>query len=133
VYTPELVVGGRVGMVGSNTQRVVRAIANAPHQIAVSAHATWSKTSVTVEAKAPEGADVFVAIWQDGTRTKVPAGENAGRMLAGDRVVRRLEHIAAPGTSATREIRIDPAWCKVGAVAFAQKPDRSIIGATILR
>jgi hypothetical protein len=133
VYTPELVVGGRAGMVGSNAQRVVRAIADAPHQIPIAASATWSKTSVTVEAKAPAGADVFVAIWQDATRTKVPNGENAGKTLAGDRVVRRLEHVASAGTSGRQVIRIVPAWGTVGAVAFAQKPDRSIVGATLLR
>ncbi|HEY5951327.1 MAG TPA: DUF1223 domain-containing protein [Kofleriaceae bacterium] len=132
VYTPELVVGGRVGLVGSNAARATQAIAAAPRQIKIAATARWAKDSVTIEAKAPANADVFVAIWQDGTKTRVPRGENAGTMLAGDRVVRRLEHVAAAGKTATKRITIDPTWGAVGAIAFAQKSDRSIIGSALL-
>jgi hypothetical protein len=45
--------------------------------------------------------------------------------------VRRQLHAAA-GTSATRTIKLDPAWGRVGAVAFAQKSDRSIVGSALL-
>ncbi len=133
VYTPELVVGGRAGMVGSNVPRVLRAIADAPRQLPITAHATWRPRALTVTATAPAGADVFVAIWQDGTRTKIAHGENAGETLAGDRVVRRLERITAAGTTATRDIAIDPAWGTLGALVFAQRSDRTIVGATLLR
>jgi hypothetical protein len=132
VYTPELVVGGRTGLVGSNSLAATRAIAAAPAQIKISASATWKADSITVTAKAPAGADVVVAIWQDNTKTKIPRGENAGSTLAGDRVVRRLELVAAAGTSATKTIAIDPKWGTVGAIAFAQKTDRSIIGSALL-
>ena len=132
VYTPELVVAGRVGIVGSNTQRALREIAAAPRQIALAARATWDKTSITVEVEAPHDADVLVAIWQDRTKTKVPRGENAGETLAGDRVVRRLERVATAGKRGTKTIVIDPSWGAVGAVAFAQRSDRSIIGAALL-
>jgi hypothetical protein len=132
VYTPELVVGGRVGLGGSNASRAAQAIAKAPRQLAIDARATWGKDRVTIEVKAPDGADVLVAIWQDGTKTAVPRGENAGVTLRGDRVVRRLERVAVAGKTGTKTIAIDPAWGPIGAVAFAQKPDRSIIGATLL-
>lgn len=133
VYTPQLVVGGRTGVVGSRTARVMSAIADAPKQVAITAKGTWTRTTLTVTASAPADADVFVAVWQDGTRTKVPRGENAGTTLVGDRVVRRLERVAVAGTAGTTTISIDPGWGTVGAVAFAQKRDRTIIGATRLR
>jgi hypothetical protein len=132
VYTPELVVGGRVGLVGSNTIGAVQAIAAAPAQRPIAATATWAPSSVTVDAKAPANADVFVAVWQDGTRTNVRRGENAGATLAGDRVVRRLERVARAGATGSIKIAIDPAWGTVGAVAFAQNSERAIVGATLL-
>lgn len=133
VYTPELVVGGAAGMVGSHATRVAKAIAAAPRQQRIAATATWQARALTIEVTAPADADVYVAIWQDGTRTKVPRGENAGETLAADRVVRKLERVASAGTTQRRTIQLDPSWgTSVGAVAFAQRPDRTIIGATVL-
>lgn len=132
VYTPELVVAGGAGMVGSQELGVKAAILTAPKQQPVAAKATWGATTLTVEATAPAGADVFVAVWEDGTRTAVPRGENAGETLISDRVVRRLEHVASAGTTGTRTIQLGP-WTAGGAVAFAQRQDRRITGATLLR
>jgi hypothetical protein len=132
VYTPELVVGGRTGLVGSNAARAAQAIAAAPRQQKLAATATWDAKSLTVEVKAPDGADVFVAIWQDGTKTSVRRGENAGTTLKGDRVVRRLERVATAGKTGKQTIAIDPKWGPVGAIAFAQKPVRAIIGSALL-
>lgn len=134
VYTPELVIGGRTGMVGSHSLRVSQAIAAAPRQQRIAATGTWTSSALTVEATAPAGANVFVAIWQDGTKTKIPRGENAGETLAADRVVRKLVLVAAAGKTEKRTIKLDPGWKghPLGAVAFAQKPDRAIIGAALL-
>jgi hypothetical protein len=131
VYTPELVVAGGEGMVGSQEQRVATAIAAAPAQRAITATAKWEPTRLTVTATAPGDADVFVAIWQDATQTAIARGENAGQTLTGDRVVRRLEHVAGPGQTAALALPLDPSW-QVGAVAFAQRGDRRIVGATVL-
>ena len=130
VYTPELVVAGGAGMVGSQALGVARAIGAAPHQQKLAAKATWTKTSVTVEATPVAGAEIWVAIWEDGTETKVPRGENAGETLRGDRVVRALARVSA--RTGTLTLALDPAWRSVGAVAFAQQADRKIIGATLL-
>jgi hypothetical protein len=132
VYTPELVVGGGVGVLGSSAARVAQAIASAPRQVAVDASAQWQPARVQVRATAPADADVWVAVWEDGTRTKVPRGENAGETLAGERVVHKLERVATAGHAGTIEIALDGAWKAGGAVAFAQRADRKIIGATLL-
>jgi hypothetical protein len=132
VYTPELVVAGGTAMVGSQATRVASAIASAPKQQPVAAKATWGKATLTVEATAPADADVLVAVWEDGTHTKVPRGENAGSTLIGERVVRRLELVAEAGKTGTRTIQLGP-WSAGGAVAFAQRKDRRIVGATLLR
>ncbi len=131
-YTPELVVAGGVGVLGSNTAAISRAIADAPPQHAVSAKATWQPAHVTIEATAPADADVWAAIYEDGTRTSVPRGENAGETLASDRVVRSLVKVAAAGQTHVAEIALDPTWRSAGAVAFAQRADHRIVGATLL-
>jgi hypothetical protein len=132
VYTPELVVGGSVGMVGSDSSRAKKAILAAPTQQKLTASASWSKSSLTIEATAPADADVLVAIYQDGTSTKVPRGENSGATLAGDRVVRRLERVAAAGKAGKLTLPLDDRWGAVGAVAFAQRKDRTIVGSAQL-
>jgi len=132
VYTPELVVGGRTGMVGSYYFAVAEAIGSAPKPTKLTATATWSQSELTVEATAPSGAPVYVAIWQDGTKTKVPRGENAGETLAGDRVVRSLVLVANAGKTAKKTIKLDSSWQAAGAVAFAQQPDRKIVASVLL-
>jgi hypothetical protein len=132
VYTPELVVAGGAGVVGSHALDVSRAIAAAPHQLAIDAKAKWSETRVEVTASAPTGADVWVALWEDDTHTRVTAGENSGETLGSDRVVRRLERVARAGHTGVVAIPLDRAWRATGAVAFAQRDDRRIVGATIL-
>jgi hypothetical protein len=132
VYTPELVIGGGVGVVGSQTSRVASAIAAAPAQVPIAATAAWTATSVTVEATAPADADVLVAIWEDAPRTKVTRGENSGATLVADRVVRELRKVASAGHTAKLAIPLATGWSPGGAVAFAQRIDRRIVGARVL-
>jgi len=131
VYTPELVVGGAAGLVGSQEAAITRAIAGAARPAALPASATWGKSSVKVTATAPADADVFVAVWQDSTQTKVERGENAGESLVSDHVVRRFERVATAGHAGSIEVAIDPSW-KTGAVAFAQRPDKRIVASALL-
>jgi hypothetical protein len=132
VYTPELVVGGGAGVVGSQTSAVSKAVAAAPPQQPVTATATWHDGAIEVTATAPADADVVVAVWERHTSTAVPRGENAGETLPSDHVVRRLDRVAAAGTTATITVKVDAAWHDVGAVAFAQRRDMRITGATLL-
>lgn len=129
VYTPEMVVAGRVGFVGSDALRAAKAIAAAPAQKKLTVTATWTKSQVMLDGSAPSDAALIVAIFQDGTRTKVPRGENAGEVLTGDRVVRKLVRLAAPGKSGKQTITVDAAWS--GAVVFAQRADSAIVGSAL--
>ncbi len=132
VYTPELVVAGGAGMVGSQAGAVERAIADAPPQATVTASARWSPTAVVVSATAPADADVVVAVFERERSTAVPRGENGGETLDDVHVVRRLDRVAAAGTTGAVTVSLDPAWNDVGAVAFAQRRDLRITGATRL-
>jgi hypothetical protein len=132
VYTPELVVGGASGVIGSNLAAVTQAVERAGHPAVLAATATWGKDAVTVTTTAPGDAEVWIAVWEDGTTTRVTRGENTGETLRGDRVVRRLERLAAAGQTATAAIKLGPAWRAGGAVAFAQRADRRIVASALL-
>ena len=131
VYTPELVVGGGAGVIGSNLAAVTQAVQRAAHPALLAATASWTSDLVTITTTAPRDADVWVAVWEDGTTTRVARGENAGETLNSDRVVRRLERVAAAGQKATLSIKLGP-WHAGGAVAFAQRSDRRIVASTLL-
>ena len=133
VYTPQLVVGGRAGMVGSNAVSVTSAIARAERPALLPATATWKEGAVEITATAPADADVLVALWEDGTKTAVPRGENAGETLRADRVVRTLGRVAKAGEKGTITVKIAPGWKIGGAVAFAQRADKAIIASALLR
>jgi hypothetical protein len=133
IYTPELVVGGTKGMVGSNALAVTTAIAAAPRPSLLPTRSVWSATQLEVMVTAPPDADVWVALWEDATKTKVLRGENAGETLVHDRVVRHLERVAIAGKKGTTTIKLDPTWRTIGAVAFAQRTDRTITSSAFLR
>jgi hypothetical protein len=132
VYTPELVVGGAAGVVGSNQVAVMAAIQRAARPALLPATATWARDVVTITTTAPAGAEVWVAVWEDGAPNKVARGENSGETMRGDRVVRRLERVALAGTQASATIKLDPAWRVGGAVAFAHGADRRIVASALL-
>ena len=132
VYTPELVIGGEVGVVGSQSSRVADAIAAAAKQRAITATATWSVMNVVIDTTAPDDADVWVAIWEDAPRTKVTRGENAGETLIAERVVRKLERVATKGHTGAVTVPLSTAWTATGAIVFAQRTDRRIVGARVL-
>lgn len=132
IYTPEIVVGGAAGMVGSQTQKVAAAIEAAPRPALLAATATWGKDHLEVTATAPADAEVLIAVWEDAKTIAIPRGENAGTKLTNHRIVRRLERVAAAGKRGTSRIAIDPSWKASGAVVFAQRPDKRIVATALL-
>jgi hypothetical protein len=133
VYTPQAVVAGAADALGSDRDAIAKAVAATPVQVAIDAKAARASGALHVTATAPAGADVWVAVWEDGLGTDVRRGENAGAHLADDHVVRALVKVAAAGASGSLDVPLDPSWKRMGAVAFAQRPgDLAIVGATVL-
>ena len=133
VYTPQAVIAGTIDALGSDRGAVGRAVSAAPVQAAIDAKATRASHALHVTAVAPDDANVWVAVWEDGLATDVPRGENAGAHLADDRIVRALVQVASSGKRGAIDVPIDPSWKRIGAVAFAQRPgDLAIVGATVL-
>jgi hypothetical protein len=132
VYTPQLVIGGRGHVVGSNLPAIRAAIASAPAPARLAASVRWQDGRALVTATAPAGADAWVAIYEDGLASTIERGENAGRTLEHEHVVRRFERVAPAGTTATLDVALAPGWRKLGAVALAQGKDRAIVGSRLL-
>lgn len=148
VYTPQLVINGSRGMVGSN-ESAVRSAVNAALSTEPSAHLELvamrgSDGTIGIDVKAlqstSEPLDIWVAIVEDGLETNVARGENGGRTLKNDNVVRELRRTSTlePHGHDTSHIEIKPQreWKleKLELVAFAQNRATSrIVGAAATR
>ena len=151
IYTPQVVVDGRVGLVGSRGAEVRAAIRDArdrprvPVRIEVAGHPN-SRVVEVAAAIGPERAGVsaealgvWLAITESGLMTDVRAGENRFRRLRHTGVVRHLERIdtllpgaVRDGSPARARLRLDPGWTRgrLHAVVFLQEREsRRIVGA----
>ncbi|MEM9553926.1 MAG: DUF1223 domain-containing protein [Acidobacteriota bacterium] len=114
VYTPQLVVDGRAHAVGSDRDGVLGLIERAARrprlvdvELALRPAAGAVEVTVTaaVDDAAPRPLMLLGALIEDGRVTEVARGENRGRTLRDDRVVRSLETLArldAPGVTTRR-------------------------------
>jgi hypothetical protein len=93
LYTPQMVIGGRIDLVGSNRSRVLRAID------LLAAHGQ-SGPAITLEngkiglAGGDHGdATIWLVAFDDAHDVRIPRGENAGRTLRYHHVVRSIEQL----------------------------------------
>ncbi|GAB3672976.1 DUF1223 domain-containing protein [Salinisphaera aquimarina] len=147
IYTPQLIIDGRRSTVGTWENDVHAAIrdlatqANRP--VSIGFEPTQEQMlAVQIDfARAPEDdlSQIWVALVQDNVVAKVDAGENGGRTLHEDGLVRTLIQARASGSDATQATHyrasltlpsgVDRADLAV--VAFAQRADNhAIVGAT---
>jgi hypothetical protein len=154
VYTPELVVDGHIGFVGSHETEARRAIAAAQSQPAANIQLEPAKSEkrdhpsfkVTIASmqnpQAGDTVEVWLAITERGLHSAVTRGENAGEDLHHAPVVRWLHKVGAvdrnapPAFSSQVEAKLDSNWNRANlrAVAFVQeKRTRHILGAATVR
>ncbi len=140
-YTPQMVVNGRVEFVGSNMWRA--------RGVLTKAMQTPAKANVTLKLKpgkksdafiaeysvtgAPADALVHIALVERGLVSKVSKGENAGRTLRHENVVRvfRTLPVGAQGTGET-ELKIPSGLVRknLAVIAYVQEPQTlTILGA----
>jgi hypothetical protein len=148
-YTPQAVIDGSLEMVGSREDKVRAAIASDATKpsaaVAVRLAPEAARVRVEVDVDRPEALrrkklDLMVAIYETGLSTAVERGENGGRTLRDDVVVRALTRAArisaGPGQArATAEIALDKGWNRggLGVAAFLQDPwSLEICGATAM-
>jgi hypothetical protein len=132
-YTPELVIDGRTGVVGSDTNAVKAAITSALAMKKTTLDildASRHTGSVTLRVATPAlqngNAHLYVAIAMDHATTHVLRGENEGRTLSHVAVVRNLTDAGklSPGNAATRDLTVplieDGAASGLRVVVFVQ-------------
>lgn len=150
-YTPQAVVNGAVELLGSDRESLAAAVATAARRpsgrlvLEIDPPAGKAKAlSLAVRVELPPELrdrrhDLMVALVETGLVTPVKRGENGGRTLENDNVVRtlkratRLEPGAAGDGRYTAELRLVSGWdrSRLAVVAFLQDPKTlEIRGAT---
>ena len=143
-YTPEGVVDGRIGFVGSNGHDAQAAFLEALKQpkatVVLRATGEGAGVNLSVDVSNIPGvkdADVILAITETGLQSNVKSGENAGRLLKHTGVVRRMTVLGkAKGDafSTQTSILIPKDWKRenLRAVVFVQdRKTRHILGAAV--
>lgn len=154
-YTPQMVVDGVSQFVGSdarNASLAIRKAASSPKmavEIRADAAGRNGTQNFAVSIKKLAGetpgdvAEVWLAITEDGLRSSVNRGENAGHLLAHVATLRSLHKIGvAEGNGATAaftgnsRVKLDSRWNRenLAVVLFVQeRRSRKIIGAASIR
>lgn len=151
IYTPQLVVDGRLEVVGGDRHAVQQALRAAAHHDKAAVLVTVSapdqgRMGVEVAIDVPPhqthaAADVLVAVTEDDLVTRVQRGENGGRTLSHTAVVRSLTtvgRLAADARTATvaAVIPVAAQWqmSNLRIVALVQEQaSRRIVGAGATR
>jgi hypothetical protein len=90
-YTPQAIVNGERQMVGSDRRALTDAIARASRE---RRDASVTLDNGVARGSAPRALDLFAVVVKSGATTAVKSGENSGRTLRNDAVVRELKRIA---------------------------------------
>ena len=136
-YTPQMVVNGKVQLVGSDGKALLQAIGDVQQQAAtvkiVSAKIEGGDVimNVSVAGELPKhGADLFAVMAQDETTMNVTAGENKGRTLVNAAVARTFQKAARIKSTGEIAVRIPlPGDLKATPesrrhlIVWAQEPD----------
>ncbi|CAO1941599.1 unnamed protein product [Urochloa humidicola] len=141
LFTPQVVVQGRAHCVGTDQDALAQAARDAPRYPAPAMKVTFQRPNPTTlqasftgtlrnRVEGAGGASVVAALYESGLVTDCGRGENKGKSLLNDHVVRRMEKVAAvrEGASAKKAVSGTvqfPLWdgfraTKCGVVLFVQ-------------
>jgi hypothetical protein len=123
LYTPERILDGREFR--GDLAEAAKRINLEPARAKITLTSDGSTATARLETQL-QGVRLFVAAWESGLEVDVPRGENAGKKLRHDFVVRRLVE------SSAKELEMALPASVHGVVAFAQAPDGSILQAVAL-
>lgn len=150
IYTPEVVVQGRVHCIGSNEESVSGLIKDAPRFPALDLRVSFSRPSpldlevslsISFKLKVEGNVDVMVAIFENGQVTDCAKGENRGRVLTNDSIVRGLEKACTLQNGQSKKVQGQVSlklWegfskAKCGMAVFLQNPSSmEVYGAQLL-
>ncbi|CAL5072149.1 unnamed protein product [Urochloa decumbens] len=148
LFTPQVVVQGRAHCVGTDQDALAKAVRDAPRYPVPAMKVTFQRPNpTTLQASFTgtlrsrvegSGASVVAALYESGLVTDCGRGENKGKSLLNDHVVRRMEKVAAvrEGASAKKAVSGTvqfPLWdgfraAKCGVVLFVQNAALQVLG-----
>jgi hypothetical protein len=142
-YTPQMVIDGRFEAVGNDPGLVEREISRAA-RLAKTATVTLSWTGgnavqVAVEGAGGEPSAVLLAVTEDSLTSSVARGENGGRTLRHNAVVRELSNLGNTSAGVFRStvpLTLPASWKApdLRVVVFVQRPgNREIVGAASVK
>jgi hypothetical protein len=129
-YTPQAVIAGQKQFTASNArvmEETIIAASKAPVAGTITVTAKRDAGSVVAEVHAAPpkpDTDIVLVLVQYDVTTQVGGGENGGRVLLNDAIVRSLSRVRSGQTT----LKIDPSWKNLGVVAFLQ--DRETMAIT---
>ena len=149
IYTPQMIVDGRIELVGSRQQGALEAITKAGRlpkaDISISIKAvTANSVFVGIQVQNIPGisvgdtADVVLAFTESGLVSDVSRGENSGRKLEHSAVTRKIIRAGAvqgSAFSAEKAVDLKSSWKRqnIKIVAFLQeRASRRVLGATAI-
>ena len=141
VYTPQMVVQGRRGEVGSERRTVLQAIADArrakPYATVQLEKLAGNKLQAVVTATSQaKGAEIWLALFDRRQTTKILRGENEGKTIAYHNVVREWRKVGdVSGDKAELSLSAtnDKGEKRTGAAVIVQQPKAGpILGAALV-
>ena len=136
-YTPQMVVDGAAGFVGSESAQALKTISQAARAAKTPVRIRTEAGLVSIQADAaPRNADVILAVTERNLFSQVLKGENAGRRLPHTAVVRQLLVVGRakrgePFAAATG-VSLEKSWkaADLRVVVFLQdRSSRKVLGA----
>jgi len=94
IFTPQLIVDGRVDFVGSDRTAIAKALAEPRHEVAVAV--AMHDGDIQIEVGAQDGGlpcEVMLVAYLRSATSAIGRGENAGRTLAEFNIVRSLHNL----------------------------------------
>jgi hypothetical protein len=92
-FTPHIVVGGAMSLVGSNRAAVTQAVNEDRDALAIVLSASGSSLQVDLPERWNEPLDVYVVSYLSRATTKIGRGENANRTLTSHNIVRSFRKL----------------------------------------
>lgn len=147
VYTPQMIVDGRTEFVGSSDTDALRAIRSASQTSKPAVQLSWEKSDTLAIHVEPlmnaghrDGQQLFLVIAESMLHSDVKRGENAGRALDHNGVVRQLLPLGkldsrSTGFSTTFAVHPAREWNRTNlrAVVFVQeRTNRHVIAASVI-
>lgn len=124
IYTPQLIVNGRTGFVGSHRRKADAAVEAAlsgspPRSLKLQVSIEDDSVTATTELQPEDGLLLNVALVQKSGTVKVPRGENANRTLTHRNIVRSFEVLRASDKRLTTQLTVPKDMQTTGATVVA--------------